>query len=290
MDKITKMYFVILHYKTINETIDCVNDVISLKGEKEIIIVDNGSNDGSYEKLIVLFSGKENIQLIKSNTNLGYANGNNLGIDAIPDKTNVLVTICNNDLRFDNDTFISVVNNTYHENHFAVLGPNITSTDGIIHENPSINEVIGHNALNRELKRFAFIGKLNHVGLVNIGRLVNYLYSVKSNKRLDWRIQVTTLSKKIKVHGSCLVLAPEFFDVYKGLYDGTFLFQEENILSDMCIDKSLLIVYEPRAKVIHLGSRSLKTKHSDWRERFTFYIDECFKSLSNYRKWKDNQI
>ncbi|MFI5205632.1 MAG: glycosyltransferase family 2 protein [Candidatus Paceibacterales bacterium] len=45
----------------------------------EIIVVDNGSNDGTAELVKTLFSGREKVFYVQ-NENTGFAHGNNLGI------------------------------------------------------------------------------------------------------------------------------------------------------------------------------------------------------------------
>ena len=41
--------FVILHYKTEKDTIECINSIKKLSGNYSIVVVDNASNNGSIE-------------------------------------------------------------------------------------------------------------------------------------------------------------------------------------------------------------------------------------------------
>jgi GT2 family glycosyltransferase len=71
---------IIVSYNTRDLTLRCIN---SLKDDrftfkKEVIVVDNGSTDGSYEELKKLGKG---IKLIRNKANLGYAKANNQGIE-----------------------------------------------------------------------------------------------------------------------------------------------------------------------------------------------------------------
>lgn len=282
-----RIYYVVLHYKTLDETIDCINDILLLNGAKEIIVVDNGSNDGTYEKLKEKYPQK-NIRIICSHENLGFARGNNLGIREVEDYENSITVVCNSDLRFKQREFGEILERDYLDDKFGVWAPDVMSEDNRIHENPSINEISSDIALRRELRRFAVVRSICDKRLYTFARIINRFVLSKS-KKLDWRKSISNDSVPIKVHGACFALGPRFFDVYDGLYEGTFLFQEENILSDMCRRKGLRMVYEPKAKVIHLGSRSYKKRFTNKNERFMNYIENCLASLKSYSEWI-NQI
>ena len=70
---------VILNYKTKGLVKQCIRNVmVSTSGlEYEIIVVDNGSNDGIEEMMKEIFS---DIKFIQTGKNLGFAAGTNVGI------------------------------------------------------------------------------------------------------------------------------------------------------------------------------------------------------------------
>ena len=73
--------FVILNYRTMDETMDCVKSIDEhIREAHEIVIVDNASPDGSGEKLRQVYDGRGDIKVIINADNLGYACGNNAGI------------------------------------------------------------------------------------------------------------------------------------------------------------------------------------------------------------------
>ena len=67
--------FVVLHYKNIDDTIECIKSVLSLKGEKEIVVVDNNTLTNNDESRLKKFG----INLIKLDENMGFAKANNIG-------------------------------------------------------------------------------------------------------------------------------------------------------------------------------------------------------------------
>ena len=70
---------IIVNYNTYDITAQCIKSIINhtYDIEYEIILVDNASSDRDPDDFLILFP---NIHLIKSDTNLGFAKGNNLGI------------------------------------------------------------------------------------------------------------------------------------------------------------------------------------------------------------------
>jgi len=85
----------------------------------EIIVVDNGSSDGSPEMVKENF---KNIQLIINNSNLGFAKGSNVGIKA---SKGDLVVLLNNDMVVDPCWMSELVKAT-------LVSPRIGMTSGIV--------------------------------------------------------------------------------------------------------------------------------------------------------------
>ena len=69
---------IIVNWNTRELTLDAVDSVLSqaFDGGVEVIVVDNGSADGTIEAL----AGRPGVRTIASPVNLGYAGGNNLGL------------------------------------------------------------------------------------------------------------------------------------------------------------------------------------------------------------------
>ena len=74
--------YVILNYKTYEEAAACAESILSTQTWKNmhIVIVDNGSGNGSEEWLVEHFIDEKRVRVTASGENLGFARGNNLGI------------------------------------------------------------------------------------------------------------------------------------------------------------------------------------------------------------------
>ena len=71
-----KLSIIIVSYNTKDLTLDCINSVFKFapKIKFEVVVVDNGSSDGTVESL------PKSVKVIKNNANLGLSRANNQGI------------------------------------------------------------------------------------------------------------------------------------------------------------------------------------------------------------------
>ena len=97
MNSLPKFSIVILSYNNFEKaTRLCIASVIKNTDAEqcEIIVVDNGSTKDTVAKLKVIASKEKNVRLIANSQNLGYAAGNNVGIEA---SRGEFVILLNND-------------------------------------------------------------------------------------------------------------------------------------------------------------------------------------------------
>ena len=78
--KMIEVSVVIVNYNTKKITLECIESVIEEGLTCEIIVVDNGSKDGSVEEFRKLQKKVSNFVLIENAGNLGFAKANNQGI------------------------------------------------------------------------------------------------------------------------------------------------------------------------------------------------------------------
>ena len=136
-----KTVFICVNYNNSRVTIDYILNVTAIKKEYDvkIIVVDNASEDSDVQDLDSYIVGlkNENVILLKSDSNLGYFKGLNLGIKwALLNGYNQYQIVGNNDLEF----FPDFLNNLEHlelKKNELILSPDIITMDGI-HENPHV--------------------------------------------------------------------------------------------------------------------------------------------------------
>jgi len=107
---------VILHWNNYAATLACLQslrnsaDLASDTMAVDLILVDNGSDDGSEQQLQQIADSDPLLRLIRSEQNLGYAAGNNLGIAfALGNLSPDFVWILNNDVRIHSGALLELV-------------------------------------------------------------------------------------------------------------------------------------------------------------------------------------
>lgn len=106
------VYIILVNYRTVNDTIECVESLKQIKYKNyNIVVVDNYSNDGSLEKL----EECTGIKVIESRENKGFAGGNNIAIEyALKNKAEYILLL-NNDTTVDPDFLSELIRNDSEE-------------------------------------------------------------------------------------------------------------------------------------------------------------------------------
>jgi len=90
-----KVFITILNWNGKVDTLNCLSSLQKCTySNQEIVVVDNGSSDDSVEQIKLLFPS---VTLLETGKNLGYAEGNNVGIRYALEKNADYVLLLNND-------------------------------------------------------------------------------------------------------------------------------------------------------------------------------------------------
>jgi len=132
--------FVILHYKTLEETRECLDSLLKLTQPEsirmQIIVVDNASNNGSLESLHQQYGTTSDVHFIALPENCGFARGNNAGYAYAKDTLQAdFIILLNNDTEIRQPDFMPKLLLIYESTAFDVLGPDIYTLDQQ-HQNP----------------------------------------------------------------------------------------------------------------------------------------------------------
>ncbi len=270
--------FVILHYNTIDETINCINSIKNkVRGKKKIIIVDNCSPNNSGIKLKEKYKDDNEISVIINKENLGFAKGNNVGFKYSLKFDPDYICILNNDVELVNDNFDDLVEKCYEEENFAVLSPDIFSTFSKVHQSPKRLKSYSYDEILKLKKKYNF--------RKNSKLLIPIKCKLKEFKKLKKILQFFKFKSKnidynkkyynIPVHGACIIFSKDFIKVKpNGLFDKTFMYFECEILDYECHKFNLKTVYNPDIKVLHHHSISSQKTYSSELKREKF-VNEC---------------
>ncbi len=203
-----KVGVVILNYNNYNLIVEKANLLNSYKCIQKIVIVDNCSNNDSYEKLKEIEN--EKIHIVKTKKNGGYAYGNNFGLKILEKDNYDYAFIMNPDIIIENKELEKIIKKMEKNSEYAILGAIRTSKGDIYNQSQFWNiptfwdEFWEYFYIPRK-----FISK----------KLVKYLEPAD-------KIQ------EVGVAPGCLFLLNLEIGKKVGFFDeNTFLYYEENILA-----------------------------------------------------------
>lgn len=254
-----KYGFVVLHYLAIEETIDCVNSILSLDcdGEKIIVVVDNASPNNSGITIKDHFRNYTNVYVIFTSENLGYARGNNYGFSFCKKFDCDFIIVPNNDVVFFQNDILSRINNEYQNSHFSVLGPDIYNPRKSIHQNPLRITGLTTNDIYFDIRKRKSILLFLHLEKI-FPHIVNFIKKTRKKKNIQSNsVGYTDRAIGCVLYGACLIFSKEYFLNRKDLfYSGTFLYFEEDFLFFNVTRLGGKMIYEPSLKVFHKENAS----------------------------------
>lgn len=240
-----KTIFIILNYKTYNETIAIANELLRGIGDRMIVIVDNASPNESFRVLRNAFQNETKVEVISSGENGGYARGNNFALRYIKKYAPQYVCIINNDVHFD-ISLIERMEMKYAEiKDVAFLAPIQYLVDG-------------KPARFQNLKVIPNLWE-DVLWIMGLGKYSRHVYLSDSND--------PDLQKVSIVPGAFLFINYSLFEKIGFFYEGTFLFCEERFLARRVEDNRLHNYILLNEHYIHAHSVTINSEASKRRQR-----------------------
>jgi GT2 family glycosyltransferase len=232
-----ELAIILLNYGGAKDTEECVRSLEkSTYRDFEIIIVDNGSRDGSVERLR---GACPDALLLVNEKNLGFAEGNNVGIRrAFQDECRYILLL-NNDTVVEPNTLGELVNGFSSRENVGIVGGKI-----LYYDQPDVLWFAGgyfneHSAFGRH----DGIGKHDSPAFSQ-ARTSNYMT------------------------GCCLLARREVFDAVGLLAKEYFAYLEDVEFCVRARQKGFSILYVPTARVYHKVSRT-----SSWDSPMYLYLN-----------------
>lgn len=272
--------FVILHYLTLQDTIECVDSIRNKMCNKDysIVIVDNFSNNGSLEKLQLLYENNSIIHIVTSEINLGFAQGNNLGYRYARNKLKARnIIVLNNDIILNTDNVFDIIEYEVSNYNTYIIGPDIVSLVDDGHQNPLYGNVLTKS------KAIALIIKYRIICILIKMHLYNLVLPKKKKFQINISDKECNRIENCKLHGAFLIFTHKFVEnEQNAFHPGTFLYLEEEILYRYCIAKNYKMVYNPDVSVFHKEDSSTNSLLSVPMKKKLFVLENNIKSLKVY--------
>jgi len=110
---------VVLNYRGVSDTIECLASLRDLSTVVRVVVVDNGSHDGSAE---VIATAAPEAELIVNDVNVGFGPGNNVGIGRLLDDDVEFVWLLNNDATVESGTLAGMLDVAMADDRIGVVG------------------------------------------------------------------------------------------------------------------------------------------------------------------------
>jgi len=221
----------------------------------EVILVDNGSTDGSFDALRHNFAQMKNIKLVALKENVGYAKANNIGCK-FADPASRYFVFLNNDVMVTQQWLQYLVSNIEKDTCIGAIGGKIMQ----FREKNMIDSAGGY---------LDFLG---------------YIYG-----RRGILTDVTTMRDVFFVFGSAIMVRRNVFERIGGFQEQFFLGYEEIDLCWRIWISGFKVKYVPQIIGFHVGSATTKSIpnsvmifHATKNRLFTLFSNYELKNIIKY--------
>jgi GT2 family glycosyltransferase len=240
---------IIVNRNTKGLLLDCVESVYKTVPPLsfEVIVVDNGSTDGSVEELNHSFPG---VECIKNSGNLGFAKANN---QAIRRSAGRYVALLNTDTVLTPGALDTIVKFMDADGKAGISGGQLLNGDGSLQNSIANIPTLATELLNKSLLKLLFPKR----------------YPGKKN-RFERPTEVES------VIGACMVVSRKAMEKTGLLDESYFFFLEE---TDWCLamkKNGFKVFFLPGARIYHLQGQTAKknlaaARVEYWKSRYVFF-------------------
>ena len=290
MNKSPKVSIIILTWNSIGLTLEVLKDISKLdtKGISiETIVVDNGSTDKTQEKLRGYKLPNMPFKLIRNKENLGFAEGNNIGMRDALKRGADYVLLMNNDVIVPRNLVVQLIKVAENDNKIGLLAPKMYFAKGY--------EFHKERYSNKDLGKVIWYA----------GGMIDWDNIYSSHKGVDEvdKGQYDKQEETDVVNGACALIRKEVIEDIGYLDKKLFLYWEDADYSQRARKKGWKVVYAPKTHLWHKVAQAsgIGSDLNDYfltRNRMIFgmryarlrtklaLIRESFKLLVSGRKWQ----
>lgn len=237
-----KVSIVILNWNGKKDTMECLKSLRKLdcvNFKLQIVIVDNGSDDGSVRDFKKV-SGFDDLKIIENKSNIGFAGGNNVGIKIAIENGADFVMLLNNDTVVKEDLVEKLLEGANRHKDTGILTPKIYFYPGFEYHKDRYTKT--------EIGRVIWYA----------GGVIDWDNIYASNYGVD-DTDIGQYSKELEYDfatGACMFVRREVFEKI-GLFDERyFLYLEDTEFSQRASQKGWKVIFIPDAIVWHKVSQS----------------------------------
>ena len=217
---------VVVNYNAASHLVTCVAS-LRANGVDPVIVVDNGSTDGSRAALA---AADPAAKWVDAGSNLGYGRAANAGAAHAPEGD---LLICNPDVILDAGAVDALSARLLDDPRLGVVGPTVRNADGSVYPSarqfPDLVDAVGHGLLGMVAPRNPFTRRY---------RMLDWDHASPAD--VDW------------VSGACLLARRQAWDDVSGFDHAYFMYLEDVDLCWRIRRRGWVVGYEPAAGVTHI--------------------------------------
>jgi N-acetylglucosaminyl-diphospho-decaprenol L-rhamnosyltransferase len=245
---------VIVNWNTRDLLLDCLTSIHAHASQYELVVVDNGSTDGSAAAVQREYP---DVKTISHTENQGYARANMIGFRAT---NGPYVLFLNSDTIIQSDAVTCLIDFLEREPQCAACGPRLVQPDG-------------------KTQPFAFgndpkLGYLLARASARIGiRAPLHDWESTAVQAVDW------------ISGACLLVRRSAFEQVGGFDERIFMYFEDN---DLCLrlrSAGWQVVYDPLVAITHTGGASLSScahRREYYYRSLLYFYSKHYSSFDNF--------
>lgn len=221
-----KVSVILVNYKNYRDTVRCLESLKKVKYQNfSIIVVDNNSEDSSYE--ILKKYENDRVKVVESGFNGGFAFGNNFGIKIALEGESDYVLLLNNDTIVDSDFLTPLLQAAENDKNVGIVTSRIMFY-------PSVDRI------------WYAGGKVDWYNL----RAIHYGLKEKISEIYLKKTMVDFAS------GCCMLISKKTIKEVGLLPEDYFMYYEDMDYCIMVLDRNLKIEYIPESVIYHCVSSS----------------------------------
>ncbi len=239
-DTLPSVCIIILNWNTANDTIECIESLKNVRYPNlDIVIVENGSKDDSYDHLLKY---DINLSIIRLNDNRGYAGGNNVGIKYAVKNNYKYILVLNNDTIVQPDFLVPLIDTVENNSQIGLV------TGKVLHyENP--NRIYGA------------CGKFSRIFCSGINGNSNELIGPNNTYRYGF-------SKVTFISGTMMLIPSKIINEF-GMFDEKYFLYFEDLEFSRRISNKYLLAYVPSSVIHHKSGGG--TKWTNYTLTYLYY-------------------
>jgi GT2 family glycosyltransferase len=244
----TKIAYVVLNYCSFEDTLQLVRSIRTFDSSSPIIVVDNCSPDNSRD---IFKNNKEKLDynFIVSETNSGYAQGNNLGLEYLDNNFKIdFVFVCNPDIKVKKEQISRLLFLLENDNNASLAGIQMFDEHEKAHTSawklPSVwDDIVISSTLLRRIFGNPLVYKwVDDMQYVDVIQGAFFIARFKDFKKIG------------------------FFD------PSTFLYGEERIIASKFKSLGRKIIFDPNHSFIHTVGASISLIYPTKRKTFKLIL------------------